>query len=67
MSFTKFTFKDFSWLNEPRKWKVTNNTLEVSTNYESDFWQETYYNFNHNSGHLFGIDIKENFTMQVTR
>ncbi|XP_013178617.1 PREDICTED: regulation of enolase protein 1-like [Papilio xuthus] len=65
MSLTKFTWKDFSWLNEPRKWKTTIDILEISTNYESDFWQETFYNFHHNTGHLFGINVKENITMQV--
>lgn len=64
--FDNITLCDFTWLNEPSKWKVTNNVLHLTTDNETDFWQETYYHFKHNSGHVFGVNLNENFTFTVS-
>lgn len=69
MALTKLeniTLSDFTWLNEPSKWKVTNNVLHLTTDNETDFWQETYYHFKHNSGHVFGVKLNQNFTFTVS-
>ncbi|KAJ2943201.1 hypothetical protein O0L34_g18911 [Tuta absoluta] len=34
----------------------------MTTGNHTDFWQETYYNFTHNSGHIFGVEVKNDFT-----
>ncbi|XP_026324999.1 regulation of enolase protein 1-like [Hyposmocoma kahamanoa] len=59
------TLSDFTWLNKPSKWKITNNVLHVTTDNETDFWQETYYHFKHNNGHVFGVNLDQNFTFTV--
>ncbi|CAH2062017.1 unnamed protein product, partial [Iphiclides podalirius] len=64
-SFGKVTWLDFKWLNEPKRWNLFRDNLEVFTNLKSDFWQETYYGFKFNTGHVYGIDIKDNFTIEV--
>ncbi|XP_068624548.1 uncharacterized protein [Battus philenor] len=56
---------DFKWLNEPDDWSLKDDVLQISTNSESDFWQETYYKFQRNTGHVYGKDVGDNFTMQV--
>lgn len=64
--FDNITLSDFTWLNEPSKWKVTNDVLHLTTEKETDFWQETYYKFHHNSGHVFGVQLDGNFTITVS-
>ncbi|XP_023934663.2 uncharacterized protein LOC112043478 [Bicyclus anynana] len=58
-------FSNFNWLNEPNSWSLSNDVLQVTTDNRKDFWQETWYNFTFNSGHVYGIEIKEDFTMEV--
>ncbi|CAG5059943.1 unnamed protein product [Parnassius apollo] len=64
-SFDSITWSDFEWLNKPKKWDLVDNNLEVVTDLKSDFWQDTYYKFKLNTGHLYGVNIKDNFTIQV--
>ncbi|CAB3247235.1 unnamed protein product [Arctia plantaginis] len=35
------------------------------TNDKSDFWQGTYYDFYFNSGHVYGIELKDDFVFKV--
>lgn len=64
--FENITFSNFKWLNEPTKWNVQNEILEFTTDNNTDFWQGTYYDFYHNSGHVFGVEIKDDFTLTVS-
>lgn len=66
--FDKIRLSDFKWVNEPKKWnsKDIDNILEVTTDENTDYWEGTYYNFHHNTGHVFGVDIKEDFTFTVS-
>ncbi|CAH2241874.1 jg16262 [Pararge aegeria aegeria] len=65
MESAKGTFSNFSWLNEPSEWSLSNDVLTVKTDNKTDFWQETWYNFSVNTGHVYGLEIKEDFTMEV--
>lgn len=56
---------EFRWINEPKSWTLENNVLHVTTEEKTDFWQETWYGFHRHSGHVFGCDIKEDFSFQV--
>lgn len=58
-------FPDFKWLNEPKHWSLCNDVLEVRTDNKTDFWQGTWYNFHFNTGHVYGVEITEDFTMEV--
>lgn len=58
-------FKNFMWLNEPKKWSVENETLTVHTDANTDFWRETHYGFVRDSGHFFGVESGGDFTAQV--
>lgn len=64
-NFMNIQLKDFKWLNEPKKWNANLNVLSFVTDNKTDFWQGTWYNFYPNSGHLFGVEIKDDFTFSV--
>lgn len=64
--FCKLNIGDFSWLNEPQSWKVTGDSVEVITDNGGDFWQGTWYNFHFNTGHFYGVEVKDDFTFSVS-
>ncbi|XP_034829955.1 uncharacterized protein [Maniola hyperantus] len=64
-SFENVKFSNFKWLNEPSQWSLTNDVLEVRTENKTDFWQGTWYNFYFNSGHVYGVELKEDFTFEI--
>ena len=54
-----------AWLNEPKvHCALTDETLEVVTDQETDFWRETHYGFTRDSGHFFGVQTPSGFTCQ---
>ncbi|KAJ8707951.1 hypothetical protein PYW08_010317 [Mythimna loreyi] len=65
--FNKIRLTDFKWVNEPKKWKINDkeNVLEVTTEDKTDYWEGTWYNFHHNTGHVYAVEIKEDFTFTV--
>lgn len=65
-NFNKIALTDFKWINKPKKWHAVDNILEVTTDEKTDYWQGTWYNFHHNSGHVYGIEIKDDFTFAVS-
>lgn len=64
--FQNVTLNQFKWFNEPKQWELISEELKVKTDNATDFWQTTWYNFTHHSGHVFGIDIKGDFTFTVS-
>lgn len=65
-AFDKFSFKDFHWLNEPKQWRVDEKDILVATtDNKTDFWQGTWYNFHFNTGHVYGLQIRDDFTFTV--
>ncbi|XP_049882370.1 uncharacterized protein LOC126378194 [Pectinophora gossypiella] len=61
-NFENITLNDFRWVNEPSEWSLRDNALEVTTDNNTDFWQKTYYDFHRNTGHIFGVEIVDDFT-----
>lgn len=64
--FGKMSLSDFKWINEPAKWKLADEILEVTTDDKTDFWQATYYNFHFNTGHIYGVNVSDDFTFTVS-
>ena len=55
-----------TWLNEPETCKgLSDGSLEIWTDQDTDFWRETHYGFTHDSGHFLGINAPSSFTCQV--
>lgn len=46
-------FSHFQWLNKPTQFQIKNGTLTFTTDPETDFWQRTYYGFQHDNAHVF--------------
>ncbi|CAH2098919.1 unnamed protein product [Euphydryas editha] len=59
------TFDNFKWLNEPAQWSLSDNVLMLRTDNKKDFWQGTWYNFHVNTGHLYGIELSEDFSVEI--
>ncbi|XP_022828618.1 regulation of enolase protein 1-like [Spodoptera litura] len=63
--YSEIKLSDFKWVNEPKKWRISDKDLEVTTDEKTDYWEGTWYNFHHNSGHVYGVEIKDDFTFTV--
>ena len=50
---------NFKWINPPKKFDLTENSLTIHTDPVTDFWQRTYYNFQHDNAHAFVTAIYE--------
>ena len=59
-------FADMNWLNPPPMVKEEGGQLSLSTGLHTDFWQNTYYGFEHDSGHFLHRERAGDFTMQVS-
>ncbi len=55
-----------SWLNKPGLCqRLSDDSLEVVTDFQTDFWRETHYGFVRDSGHFLGFETAGDFTAQV--
>ncbi len=53
------------WLNEPPNWKMHNNTIEVASTPNTDFWRKTSYGYIRDSGHFYYQQFKGDFVAEV--
>ncbi|WP_407166638.1 DUF1349 domain-containing protein [Bradyrhizobium sp. ORS 111] len=60
-----FRRSDGVWLNEPQRWSTEGDSLEIVTDQATDFWRETHYGFNRDSGHFLGFRTGEAFTAEL--
>lgn len=56
---------DGVWLNEPKRWTAEDDSLQVVTDKGTDFWRETHYGFNRDSGHFLGFPTGAAFTASL--
>ena len=56
---------DGMWLNEPEQWTAKGDSLQVIISKATDFWRETHYGFNRDSGHFLGFPTAEAFTAEL--
>ena len=54
----------FSWLNEPARYKFGAG-LDVWTDAETDFWQNTHYNFQRDNGHCLLTPLTGDFCLMT--
>lgn len=60
-----FSRSDGVWLNEPAQWSAQRDDLQIVTDEATDFWRETHYRFNRDSGHFLGFPTTEAFTAEL--
>ncbi|WP_027524957.1 DUF1349 domain-containing protein [Bradyrhizobium sp. Ec3.3] len=65
MSDPIFRRSDGVWLNEPERWTAQGDSLRIVTDNATDFWRETHYGFNRDSGHFLGFPTGEAFTAEL--
>jgi len=53
------------WINPPQQWSEQDGVLRAVTDDTTDVWSNTWYGFNRFSGHVYGWDVAEDFTLQV--
>ena len=56
--------QDFFWFNEPLQYKVGNG-LEIITEKETDFWQNTHYGFQRDDGHFLFVQRTGDFSLST--
>ena len=60
-----FRRSDGVWFNEPERWTAEDDSLQIVTDKGTDFWRETHYGFNRDSGHFLGFLTGEAFTASL--
>ena len=58
-------FKNCTWLNQPKLWSADDNSLEVTTDANTDFWRKTHYGFERDSGHFLGTTVSGDVTAEI--
>ena len=53
------------WLNEPAKWYLEGDRLQVTADPKTDFWRVTHYGFTRDSGHFYFERVAGDFMAQV--
>lgn len=55
-------FSKSKWLYEPKKFEITPESISITTEPETDFWQRTYYGFRNDNAPALQIESDQNFT-----
>jgi regulation of enolase protein 1 (concanavalin A-like superfamily) len=59
---------DFHWLNTPKQWKATKNSVTVTVEPNTDYWRITHYGFIRDSGPFYYREVTGDFeaTVKIT-
>ena len=57
--------RQFTWLNEPAVHSGDAEELNLTTDLQTDFWQETFYGFKRDNGHAYLTPVSGDFTARV--
>ena len=57
--------KKSSWLNKPKKFTITEDSITIVTEPQTDLWQKTYYGFQHDNAPALLFSNDKNFTFTV--
>jgi len=58
-------FKIAKWINQPKKYEISESFVKITTEPHTDFWQRTYYGFRNNNAPALLIERNENFSFTV--
>jgi len=58
-------FRSGQWLNAPATSEVSEHSLTITTDQNTDFWRETHYGFTRDTGHFLGVATGDGFTATV--
>jgi len=54
------------WINPPPAFTQKDGVLAVTTGHETDYWNNTFYGFRHDNGHLLATPVTGDFSLTVT-
>lgn len=58
----KFDISKLNWINQPKKFDISDKKITITTEPETDFWQKTYYGFSHDNAPALVQSISRDFT-----
>ena len=58
-------FRSAKWLNQPKVSKITERSVSIRTEPDTDFWQRSYYGFRNDNGHALLLASEANFSFTV--
>ncbi len=56
---SKMDLSQFRWIHQPNHYQIKNGDLTITTDPQTDFWQRTYYGFQHDNAHAFLLSLPE--------
>ncbi len=58
---------DYTWLNEPKNYKVTNDEIIITTSPHTDLWQRTYYHFQNDNAPMLQFETSQKYFSFVVK
>jgi regulation of enolase protein 1 (concanavalin A-like superfamily) len=58
----KLDYRKGQWIFKPKEHRLEENTISITTEPGTDFWQRSYYGFRNDNAHALLWERKENFT-----
>jgi len=55
-------FTNGKWIHKPKKFELTRDSVSITTEPETDFWQRSYYGFRNDNAPALQIESDQNFT-----
>jgi regulation of enolase protein 1 (concanavalin A-like superfamily) len=53
------------WYNEPSEWNEAEQSISITTDSKTDFWQKTHYGFQRDNGHFYYQEVDGDFVVTV--
>lgn len=57
-----FDNKEAFWINEPKEYEISKDSIVIKTEPNTDLWQRTFYGFRHDNAPAYMIKTSDNFT-----
>lgn len=54
-------YNQFKWIREPKDYKISNDTIEITTKPHTDLWQKTYYHFQNDNAPVLQMEIEDKY------
>jgi regulation of enolase protein 1 (concanavalin A-like superfamily) len=58
-------FSSATWINPPKKFEITPDSVRITTDPHTDFWQRSYYGFRNDNAPALLLESTQNFTLTV--
>lgn len=61
----RIDFSRAKWFHEPAEYEISDQSVKITTQPNTDFWQRSYYGFRNDNGHALLMETNQNFTFTV--